>query len=244
MARRHLGGVRTFILTCSELSERFLAITVMLESIPLKVTINCAMSADGKIALSSRQQTDISNDLDKRRVHALRNSTDAVLVGIGTVLTDDPRLTVKAEYVDETRNPVRIVLDSKGRTPEGAMVLNGEARTVIVTAEECDKIFPNAEVIRCGTERVDLRKALRTLEGMGIQSILVEGGAEVIWSFLKSRLADEMCIFIGSLIIGGDSSPTPAGGEGASSLDDTVELRLRDAEVLGDGILLEYEVTK
>ena len=73
---------------------------------------------------------------------------------------------------------------------------------------------------------------------------LVEGGAEVIWSFLKSRLADEMCIFIGSLIIGGKSSPTPASGEGASSLEDTVELILKDAEVLGDGVVLEYEVAK
>ena len=216
----------------------------MLGLIRLKVVINCAMSADGKIALSSRRQTDISNDLDKKRVHQLRNSVDAILVGIGTVLTDDPRLTVKAEYVDKPKNPIRVVLDSKGRTPIDAMVLNGDARTVIVTAEECDRTFANAEVVRCGSGRVDLRKALQALEGMGIQSMLVEGGAEVIWSFLKSRLADEMYIFIGSLIIGGESSPTLAGGEGASSLEDTVELVLRDAEVLGDGIVLEYEVAK
>ena len=231
-------------LTLPEPSERFLATTDMLGPIRLKVTINCAMSADGKIALTSRQQTDISNDLDKRRVHELRNSVDAILVGIGTVLTDNPRLTVKTEYVDDRRNPIRVVLDSRGRTPNEALVLNGEARTVIVTAEECDRTFPNAEVIRSGIGRVDLQKALRALEEMGVQSLLVEGGAEVIWSFLKSRLADEMIIFIGSLVIGGDSSPTPAGGEGASSLEDTVELRLMNAEMLGDGILLEYEVAK
>ena len=242
MIRHHLD--RHCLLTRQEPSERFLVATDMLEPIRLKVVINCAMSADGKIALSSRRQTDISNDLDKKRVHELRNSVDAVLVGIGTVLTDDPRLTVKAEHVDSPTNPIRVVLDSKGRIPGDAMVLNGEARTVIITAEECDRTFPNAEVMRCGSGRVDLHRALKALEEIGVQTMLVEGGAEVIWSFLKSRLADEMYIFIGSLIIGGESSPTPAGGEGASSLEDTVELKLRDAEVLGDGIVLEYEVAK
>lgn len=210
----------------------------------MNVTINCAMSADGKIALNSRKQTDISNDLDKKRVHELRNSVDGILVGIGTVLTDDPKLTVKAKYVDDPKNPARIVLDSRGRTPPDAKVLNGEARTIIITAEECTKEFPNAETVRCGSGRVDLQKALPILEGLGIRSILVEGGAEIIWSFLKSGLADEMYIFIGSMVIGGDTSPTPAGGEGASSLEDTVELTLRNAEVIGDGILLEYEVAK
>lgn len=210
----------------------------------MKVTINCAMSADGKIALSSRRQTDISNEEDRKRVHELRNTVDGILVGIGTVITDDPRLTVKREYVEEPKNPVRIILDSKGRTPPDAAVLNGEARTLIITAEECEKEFPNAETVRCGTDRVDIAKAMQILEGMGIRSILVEGGAEVMWSFLKSRLADEMYIFIGSLVIGGDSSPTAAGGEGAESLEDTVELRLRNAEIVGDGVLLEYEVVK
>ena len=216
----------------------------MLEAIPLKVTINCAMSADGKIALSSRRQTDISNEEDRKRVHELRNAVDGILVGIGTVITDNPRLTVKSEYVEDPKNPIRIILDSKGRTPPDAAVLDGEARTLIVTTEECEKEFPNAEAVRCGTGRVDLTKVMQTLEGMGICSILVEGGAEVMWSFLKSRIADEMYIFIGSLVIGGDSSPTAAGGEGAKSLEDTVELRLRNAEVMGDGVLLDYEVVK
>ena len=210
----------------------------------MKVTINCAMSADGKIALNSRKQTDISNEVDKKRVHELRNSVDAILVGIGTVLTDDPKLTVKEKYFPDPRRPVRVVLDSKGRTPPHAMVLNGESKTVIVTSEECTREFPNAETIRCGTGRVDIERLLPLLEEKGIHSMLVEGGAEVIWSFLKARLADELLIFIGSMVIGGDSSPTPAGGDGASAMDDVVELRLRNAEVVGDGVLVEYEVVK
>jgi 2,5-diamino-6-(ribosylamino)-4(3H)-pyrimidinone 5'-phosphate reductase len=216
----------------------------MLGTVNLKVTVNCAMSADGKIALNSRKQTDISNEVDKKRVHELRNSVDAILVGIGTVLTDDPKLTVKAKYVHNPRSPVRIVLDSRGRTPPHAMVLNGESRTVIVTSEECTREFPNAETIRCGRGRVDIERLLPMLEERGIHSMLIEGGAEVIWSFLKARLADELMIFIGSMVIGGDSSPTPAGGAGASAMEEVVELRLRNADVVGDGVLVEYEVVK
>lgn len=213
-------------------------------AIPVKVTINCAMSADGKIALKSRKQTEISNEDDRKRVHELRSSVDAVLVGVGTVLSDDPKLTVKKKYVPDAKNPVRIVLDSSGRTPPGSKVLDDEARTIIATSEECSVELPNAEMVRCGEGRVDIERLLPTLEKMGISSILVEGGAEVIWSFLKSRLADDLHLFIGSIIIGGDTSPTPAGGEGVSSVEDAVELRLIEATVIGNGVLLRYEVAK
>jgi 2,5-diamino-6-(ribosylamino)-4(3H)-pyrimidinone 5'-phosphate reductase len=212
--------------------------------VSLKVIINCAMSADGKIATRSRKQTAISNDTDRKRVHLLRNSVDAILVGIGTVLADDPKLTVKEKYVPDPKKPVRVVLDSKGRTPPEAKVLNGDAKTIIVTAEESGKDFAGAETIRCGRGRVDLAELLQILEERGIRKLLVEGGSEVIWSFLESRLADEIYIFIGSMVIGGDSAPTPAGGGGASSIDEAVALRLKKAEVVGDGVLLKYEVAK
>jgi 2,5-diamino-6-(ribosylamino)-4(3H)-pyrimidinone 5'-phosphate reductase len=213
-------------------------------AVSLKVIINCAMSADGKIATKDRKQAAISNDTDMRRVHLLRNSVDAILVGVGTVLADNPKLTVKAKYVHDPRKPVRVVLDSKGRTPPDAKVLDGESRTIIVTAGATTKEFKNAETIRCGSGRVDLEELLPVLEENGIRTLLVEGGSEVIWSFLKSRLADEVYIFIGSVIIGGTSAPTPAGGDGAASLEDAVALKLKKAEVVGDGVLLRYEVDK
>jgi 2,5-diamino-6-(ribosylamino)-4(3H)-pyrimidinone 5'-phosphate reductase len=202
------------------------------------------MSADGKIALKSRRQTAISSDEDLRRVHMLRNSCDAILVGVETVLSDDPNLTVKEKYVRKPRNPVRIVLDSRGRTPIGAQVLNGAAKTVIVTNERCKKIFPKAEVIRCGTKGIDLPRLLDALEKMGIGCLLVEGGSKVIWSFLEKRLADEVTIFIGSMVIGGDESPTPAGGIGAVDEQGIIPLTLKSSKVLGSGILLTYEVVK
>jgi 2,5-diamino-6-(ribosylamino)-4(3H)-pyrimidinone 5'-phosphate reductase len=210
----------------------------------LKVIINCAMSVDGKIALKTRKQTRISNEVDKKRVHALRNSSDAILVGIETVLCDDPKLTVNSKYVKNPRKPLRIVLDSNGRTPKGALVLNGAAPTMIVTNEKSKRIFPNAETVRFGMNDVDLPRLLAYLKKRGIKKLLVEGGSRVIWSFLESRLADEVNIFVGSVVIGGEESPTPAGGVGAESEKNLVALKLISAKALGSGVLLRYRVIK
>ena len=99
------------------------------------VIINCAMSADGKIALPNRRQLRISCDEDIKRMYNLRNNADAVLVGIGTILSDDPKLTVKEKYVNNPKQPLRIILDNKCRTPKDALVLNDSAKTLIITAK-------------------------------------------------------------------------------------------------------------
>ncbi len=210
----------------------------------MKVIINCAMSVDGKIALRTRKQTHISSDEDKRRVHKLRNQADAILVGVETVIADDPKLTVNAKYVRNPRNPIRIVLDSNGRTPRKALVLNGAARTIIATNEKCERDFPNAETIRCGRDEIDLNKLMRILSKKGIEKLLVEGGSKVIWSFLDSRIADEVNIFIGSMVIGGEKAPTAAGGAGAPDEKSIVALRLKRVKAFGGGVLLTYEVIK
>ena len=210
----------------------------------MKVIVNFAMSADGKIALKTRRQTKISNEEDKRRVHQLRSSVDAILVGVETVLSDNPKLTVNAKYVKNPRHPTRIVLDSWGRTPAKALVLNGASKTIIVTNEKCKKGFANADTIRCGEEEVDIKRLMPKLEKKGIRSLLVEGGSRVIWSFLWSKIADEVYMFVGSIVIGGEESPTPAGGMGAASEKEVVELRLRSSKALGNGILLRYGVVK
>src|SRR2546426_3226192 len=201
------------------------------------------MSADGKIALPTRKQTRISDEEDLRRVHHLRATCDAVLVGVGTILADDPKLTVKPEYASG-RNPLRVVLDSEGRTPEDAAVLNRAAPTLIVTTVDCAKTFPNAEVARLGKDAVDIPALLEYLGGNGIKRLLVEGGQEVIWSFLHLRLADEVKIFVGSVVIGGRTSPTPAGGAGAQSVEEIVPLTLESAKPPGTGVLLQYRVEK
>ena len=215
-----------------------------MSSVAVRVIINCAMSADGKIALRTRKQTHISSDGDKRRVHKLRNRADAILVGVETVIADDPKLTVNAKYVRNPRSPIRIVLDSNGRTPRKALVLNGVARTIIVTNEKCDKDFPNAETIRCGKEEIELKKLMKILSKKGIETLLVEGGSRVIWSFLDSRIADEVNIFIGSIVIGGEKAPTAAGGAGAPDERSIVALRLKSVKAFGGGVLITYEVIK
>ena len=208
-----------------------------------RVIINAAMSVDGKIALSDGKAVRLSNEEDLSRVHRLRTAVDAILVGVGTVLKDDPKLTVKAEYA-KGRNPLRIVLDSDGKTPETSHVLDGSATTLIVTSEECERTFPPAEVLRIGKDEVDLPVLLDRLAARGIRSILVEGGSTVIWSFLREGLADELKVFVSSRVLGGHSAPTLAGGQGVDSLNAAPRLRLDRIERLGDGALLEYVVVR
>jgi len=208
-----------------------------------RVIINAAMSVDGKIALSDGKAVRLSNEEDLRRVHRLRAEADAILVGVGTVLMDDPKLTVKAEYA-KGRNPLRVVLDSDGKTPENAHVLDGTAPTLIVTSADSTRTFPRAEVLRCGKDEVDLALLLDHLASRGIKTVLVEGGSTVMWSFLRHRLADELKVFISSRVLGGHAAPTLAGGQGVTPLDEAPGLRLDRIERLGDGALLEYTVVR
>lgn len=199
------------------------------------------MSVDGKIALADGRAVRISNEEDLRRVHRLRAHVDAILVGVGTVLKDDPKLTVKPEYA-QGRNPLRVVLDSDGKTPEHAKVLDASAPTLVVTTVDCDRAFPHAEVFRCGKDEADLPALLDHLSQRGVQTLLVEGGSTVIWSFLRHRLVDELKVFVGSAVLGGQAAPTLAGGVGVSSMQEATRLRLERVERLGDGVLLEYTV--
>lgn len=210
----------------------------------MRIILNCAMSADGKIALHTRKETKISNREDLERVHSMRNNVDAVLVGVGTILADDPKLTVGEKYTKVIKHPLRVVLDSNGRTPDGARVLDGQAKTLIVTNEACRKVFKGADVLRIGKDQVNLRGLIDALEERKVTTLLVEGGEAVLWSFLKEGLADEFVVFVGSMIIGGKGSPTPAGGEGYSDFEEARRLRLIECRRLGDGALLRYEVVK
>jgi len=208
-----------------------------------RVIINAAMSIDGKIALSDGTAVRLSNEEDLRRVHRLRASVDAILVGVGTVLKDDPKLTVKSEYA-KGRNPLRVVLDSDGKISESAHVLDGSAPTLIVTSEESGRSFPHAEVLRLGKDEVNLQALLDRLGARDVKTLLVEGGSTVIWSFLRQGLADELKVFVSSRVLGGHAAPTLAGGAGFTSLDEAPRLRLDRIERLGDGALLEYAVVR
>jgi len=203
-----------------------------------KVIVNVAMSADGKLALPDRTEVKISGEEDFKRVHELRNRVDAILVGIGTVLADDPKLTVKERFVEEPDHPLKVVLDSNGRTPEDAQLFD-KGESLIITTEHIDK----EGWIRCGEDgRVDLSILMKELSKRGVEELLVEGGGEVISSFFKEGLVDEFKVYVGSLVIGGKDAPTPVDGEGADDIDGLINLKLVDYELMDDGILLNYEV--
>jgi len=211
------------------------------------VVINCAMSADGKIASPSGKQMRISCDKDIRRMYELRNESDAVLVGINTVLTDDPKLTVKNKYVKNPKQPIRVVLDTKCRTPADALVADSTAKTLIITGEkEFSKKYGNTvEVIWCDTNdkgNIDIKKLLDHLYKKGVKKLMVEGGGTVIGNFLKSGFVDDFFVYVGPMVIGGTNTPTLAGNMKVD--DENIKLKLVETKPIGQGVLLHYKLIK
>jgi 2,5-diamino-6-(ribosylamino)-4(3H)-pyrimidinone 5'-phosphate reductase len=217
------------------------------------VIINAAISADGKLATKERKQTKISGTDDFFRVDALRAQSDAIMVGIGTVLSDDPSLRVKSEeYAAERRasgkdpHPMRIVIDSMARMPaDGDMFKKGLGRVVIFVSEKapkdrCDALREKAAVICAGKDSVDLGLVLDELGTLGVKQLMVEGGATLLWSLLSSGLFDEIRTYIGALIIGGKDAPTLADGEGFTNPDEFPRLTLKNIERIDDGVLLTW----
>lgn len=211
------------------------------------VIVNCAMSADGKSALPTKKQLRISSDEDIERMYKFRNECDAVLVGIDTIISDDPKLTVKAKYVKNPKQPLRVVLDSKCRITKDALVLNNAAKTLIITTEGNEKQIEgkHVEVIGCKAnekEYVDLECALELLYQKGVKKLLVEGGGTIIWSFLENRLVDDLYIYIGPYVIGGKTTPTVADGLGIKNEGELISLKIVDVTRLGAGILTHYKM--
>jgi len=207
------------------------------------VIINCAMSADGKIASPTGKQVRISCDEDIKRMYKLRNKSDAVLVGINTVLSDDPKLTVKEKYVKNPNQPIRIVLDSNCKTPVDFLVVNDMSNTFIISAIDCNKKYgDNVEVILCDKDEnglINLEKLLEILYKKGVNKLMVEGGGKVIWSFLEKGLVDDFFIYVGPMTIGGKNTPTIGDGENFKKF-----LKLINSTDIGPGKLLHYRLIK
>jgi 2,5-diamino-6-(ribosylamino)-4(3H)-pyrimidinone 5'-phosphate reductase len=204
------------------------------------------MSADGKIASPTRQQMRISCDEDIKRMYQLRNDCDAVLVGIETILTDNPKLTVKETYVPHPLQPVRVVLDRKGRTPKDALVLNDEARTILFMEKGKEKSYGkhHIEVIGCPVDThglLDLDCVLTKLYQKGVRKLLVEGGGTIIWSFLRQKLVDDLTVYIAPIVIGGTKTPTMAEGTGILNEQDVIRLKIVEAKPFGPGLLVHYQ---
>jgi len=218
------------------------------------IFINSAMSADGKLSTKERKQVKISGKLDFERMDELRAQADAIMVGIGTVLADDPSLTVKSperkaarKAAGKSENPVRIIVDSAARTPLDADIFKkGEGLRIIAVsnsapAEKIKSLEEKARVIKTGNLEVGLIELAAILKEMGINTLMVEGGATLNWGMLSAGLVDEVYTFVGNLIIGGKTAPTFTDGEGFTEAE-LLGLELLSAEKIEDGVLLKWKV--
>ena len=217
----------------------------------MHVVVNAATSADGKLSSRRREQIAISGPEDFDRVDRLRADSDAVAVGVGTVLADDPSLTLDDQSridarraAGEPAHPARVIADSKARTPTDARVLDDRAETYVLVGDDApaervaDLEAAGARVVRAGGERVDLPTALDALADEGVEQLMIEGGGELIFSLFADDLVDELSVFVGSTVIGGRDAPTLADGPGFVS--DFPALSLQGVERLDDGVVLTW----
>jgi diaminohydroxyphosphoribosylaminopyrimidine deaminase/5-amino-6-(5-phosphoribosylamino)uracil reductase len=220
------------------------------------VTAKWAMTLDGRIATRTGHARWITGPAARREVHRLRDRIDGILVGVGTVLADDPLLTTRLPD-DEAgdggpHHPLRIVLDSAGRTPPDARLLRSDTpgRTLIActaAAPEARRVAwraRGAEVLVVGGDgpRVDLQRLLADLGARGLNTLLVEGGGEVLASCFAAGLVDRALAFVAPKLIGGRAAPGPLGGVGAATMDRAY--RLRDVVVrrFDDDLLICSEI--
>lgn len=212
------------------------------------VCLKWAMTLDGRTAAHSGDSKWISNATSREHAHKLRRRHAAILVGVNTVIQDDPALTVRRV---PGRDPWRIVLDSRGRIPLKAQVLrlNSQAPTIVATT---DAMPPDIEEALVGLKarvwrlpavegRVDVSALLERVREHALDSVLVEGGGEVLWSFAKGRLFDKVVCFVAPKLVGGQTVASPLGGDGVSLLKDALQLgKLSAVPLQGDLLITAY----
>lgn len=215
--------------------------------------LKTAMTMDGKIASVTGESMWITNEKSRYYVHELRNRVSGVMVGINTVIKDNPSLTTRLK--EGGTDSVRIIVDSSLRIPPDSKVLklNSPKKTIIATTEKADKeklkLLSEKENIQILTvplkdSRVDLAYLFDRLGREGIDSVLVEGGSELNFSVLKEGLADKVITFIAPKILGGGKSKTPVGGKGFEKLKDAIRLKDIKISTFDEDIMVEAYVRK
>ena len=222
------------------------------------VILNAAMTLDGKIA-TKIGNSEISGSEDLIRVHNIRKNVDGIMVGIGTVLSDNPRLTSYRVSSNKEDNPIRIVVDNKARTPLNYNVLNDEAKTIIIVSNLCNEknkncdidavnrakeIAKKADIFYSSKDYIDLKELMNYLYNKGIKTLLLEGGSTLNFSMIKENLIDEIKVCIAPMIVGGKNAKTFFDGEGFDLMKDSAKLKLEKYYPLGKDFIMEYKVLK
>lgn len=211
------------------------------------VTLKAAMTADGRIATRKGLSKWITGPEARRLVHEMRRASDAVLTGIGTVVADDPELTVRDVPMKGARTPLRVVLDSRLRISPQARVISDGSPTLIFTTSGRDKKNAGelgkrgAEVITVKADkgRVDLLAVLRELAARDVVDLMVEGGADINASFIEQGLADRLCLFVAPRVFGGAGAPAWMGGRGVDRPEQSFVFTWDRPRMVGQDLLLE-----
>jgi diaminohydroxyphosphoribosylaminopyrimidine deaminase/5-amino-6-(5-phosphoribosylamino)uracil reductase len=189
--------------------------------------LKTAMTLDGKIAAYTGDSKWISDETSRKIVHQLRHRFSSIMVGIGTILADDPLLTTRLEGQDG-KDPIRIIIDTYGRIPLNAKVLQLPGQTILATTQQADreklktieKMNTEILITPMKNQKVDLSYVVQYLGQQKIDSILLEGGSTLNYSALNEGIVDKIICFIAPKIIGGEKSKTPVGGQGKPYMKD------------------------
>ncbi|HEX3032920.1 MAG TPA: bifunctional diaminohydroxyphosphoribosylaminopyrimidine deaminase/5-amino-6-(5-phosphoribosylamino)uracil reductase RibD [Bacillota bacterium] len=218
------------------------------------VLMKAAMTLDGKIATHNGDSRWVTGESARTYVHQLRDEYDAILVGIGTVLSDNPALTTR--LVDRSgHDPVRIIVDSEGRLPLEAQVLTvkSDSPTVVAVTSraQAEKLqlleAAGAKILIVNQRpdgRVDLAHLMELLGQRNISSVLIEGGAQINAAALEAGIVDKVAMFIAPKIIGGENAPGPVGGSGISRMHDALPLEDVRIQHFGRDIMIEGNITE
>jgi diaminohydroxyphosphoribosylaminopyrimidine deaminase / 5-amino-6-(5-phosphoribosylamino)uracil reductase len=214
------------------------------------VYLKLAMSLDGRIATRMGESQWITSEMSRRKVHRLRDRVSAIMVGVGTILADNPSLTTRLPE-GRGHDPMRIVADSHLRTPDDAKIMDLSSGTGVIIASEKDPPQEKrlrleklgAKVITTGGEnRVDLRDLFSRLYRNGVTSVLIEGGARLAWAALDARTVDRCLFFYAPIIIGGEDAPSGIGGLGVSKLEEAPRLAEMEVTRIGPDMLVNGRV--
>lgn len=222
----------------------------ILQGIPF-VVLKSAMTLDGKIATVTNASRWITCEASRKIVHQLRQQLSSIMVGVNTILTDDPMLNIRLK--GQWKNPLKVIADTRLRIPVEAKVLTNDPQlTLIATTSLADKNKHKdierlgAQVLVCPVkdEKVDLRYLMVSLSTMGIDSVLIEGGSTLAFSALNEGIVDKIISFIAPKILGGAVAPTPVGGVGIELMEDAITLTDMRIKRVGEDLMVEAMVQK